>query len=288
MKNRLKGEVFIGNVAEKVEEIIPVHSVGPAEIGLGGVEFLKIKILSVAEGTRTRQDDFQSVVETISVAQTPLIRVITGGLPRNLDAFEIASPFGDHIDHAKKRVAAIQGGTGTSDDFNPVDEVDVHGKFGADEGLIEDAVIDAVTVDQEEDACVEVARPRKTSDAGIFIDSIVSDEKAALALKHIGESTISILFDFTAGDDVYRRGSFIDFLFILGHSENRGDVLEKEHFLALALELGTSVVRIHTRKGPEAEHQQSQRKTEVPGASFPGSRVCPDQFEHSHLHPQNL
>ena len=94
---------------------------------------------------------------------------------------------GNDIDHGKQSVAAIEGRGGTTNDFDPLNQVNINGELGPKHGFVVDVVIKPVSIDQQEDSGVEVARTGEASYSEISVVPVVGDKKAANGLEDVGQ-----------------------------------------------------------------------------------------------------
>ena len=91
--------------------------------------------------------------------------------------------------------------------------------------MAEDVVVDAMTIDENEQAVVGVAETSEAAHAGKAVVAIVGDVEAANAFENVGERAEAIFLDFVGGDDGDGRWSVAGALHAFGGGVD-GDVHE--------------------------------------------------------------
>ena len=104
---------------------------------------------------------------------------------RQIQAVDRPATLGDDVDDTKERTRAVQRRARATDDFDPLDQVDVEGKFRADQCTAEDIVIESVAVDEEQHAGVVIAGTRKAAHPKEAVIAVVGDVKAANTAQHV-------------------------------------------------------------------------------------------------------
>src|ERR1043166_7711506 len=95
----------------------------------------------------------------MTVGGAAFIGIEAGGFAGDFRSLprEVVPRAGDDVYHTKERVVAIEAGTQPTDDLDALDQVHVENEFSADKGAIGKAVIDAMAVDQHQNARIEIS-----------------------------------------------------------------------------------------------------------------------------------
>jgi hypothetical protein len=179
---------------------------------------------------------------------------------------------GDHVDHGEEGVGAVERRTGATDDLDALDHVDIDEKFGAEVGLAENVVIDAVAVDEDEQAIVGIAEAAKAAYADETVVAIVGDVEAADGFENVGERAIAVFLYFVGGD--YRDGGWG----VAGVLHALGGGVDGDVHKVFEVELGevagwrrVGLLLRRDRKSDERRCDQSDEKTrgKITVASLP-------------------
>src|SRR3989344_929347 len=172
------------------------------------------------------------------------------GLARDLGALEVAPALGDDVDGGEERVRAVKRGTRTADDLDAIDAVHVNDGFVAEESLIENVVVDAVAVYEQEDTAVVITRALEAARARVGIGTVGGDIKTGYAAQDIRQRAVTVFADFIGADDADRGGRLAQLLLVLRSAVDRGNILEKNRLSAGGPVFGLS--------GHLAQHSQNQ------------------------------
>src|SRR5579864_2318648 len=134
-------------------------------------------------------------MQLLGIRGPPLVSSETAYLAGEFHAIQMADVLGNHIDHGKECAGSIQRTAGTSDDFDAVNQIDIELKLAADERAVIDVVVEAMPIEQHQDARVIVSRPGKSTHANIAIIAIVGDIKSPHAAQDVGQGAITTLVD---------------------------------------------------------------------------------------------
>ena len=145
----------------------------------------------------------------MAVSHPSFVSIITGGFARHLAAvpFQLAPFARDHVDHPQKSVVAIEHRSWSANDLNPVDQIRIQNKFRPDESTIRKIIVDAVAIDQDQNAAVEIPAI-KASDADEGIISIVGHVQSPRTLEDVSQSAVAVLFHLICGDNRDGRRRF--------------------------------------------------------------------------------
>src|SRR5260370_2946415 len=108
---------------------------------------------------RDREQSCQPDVESLPVADSSFIGIPTAGLGGDLGRVQVAPALGNNINDCDEGSGTVDRGTRTSDNLDPLNQVQLHGKVCADQGAIVDVVLHAVPIKQEKNPGVVVTRP---------------------------------------------------------------------------------------------------------------------------------
>lgn len=196
-----QGEAGIAQLAEDAAIAVAVQVLRDAVVGGRRIVFGVEQVLPAAVIARCRQQQFGAVFIAFAVAQPLLVGAMAGKLARRFKPVDVVPALGDDADDAEHGIAAVNGGTGTAHDLDPVDEVHVDHAFRADGSLVVHRIVEAVAVQQQQHAAVVVARPAGTPHAQIRIRTVIGDVHATHASQNIGQRTVAISLDVRGRDD---------------------------------------------------------------------------------------
>jgi hypothetical protein len=110
---------------------------------------------------------------------------------------------GYDIYHRKKRVVTIEGGAGTADKFDPLDQVDVKDKVVADKRRIIKVLVGPVAVNEDEYAGVVPPRPVYATNPQVGVIPVISGEETPLAADDIRQIALAVPLDFIGSNNAY-------------------------------------------------------------------------------------
>src|SRR5580698_10009928 len=156
----------------------------------------------------------------MAISRSAFVSAKASSLKGKFPIFDLLGTAGDDVDDGKKRIRAIEGRTGAKNNLHPFDHVYVDQEFISHHGLAKNVVINAMAVNQNQDAAVPVPQPAKSaySDKGVI--AIIGDIKAGHAAQNVSQIAIAIFLNFIGGNDGYRGGRVVHALHVLRGAVN--------------------------------------------------------------------
>ena len=114
------------------------------------------------------------------------------GIHVDRDAVERRAAARDHVDDGEERARPVERRGRPADDFDAIEHRHVDAEVGADRRLIVHIVVDAVAVDEQQDARVVVAGARESADADVAVVAVVRDVEPADRAQDVGERPVPV------------------------------------------------------------------------------------------------
>ena len=236
-------------------QALAVEVFGDPEVGLWRVERRVVQPADAGaafDGGRQREVD--AVVEDVAGAAARQHRAERAHVERERPAAERGAALGDDVDHGEEGAVAVDRGCRAADDLDALEGRRIHPELGADLGLAEDVVVDAVAVDEQQDAAVVVAGLAEATDAQQAEVAVVADVHAADAAEDVGQRPVAEAGDLVSGDERHRRRRLGHRLQALGGAVDLSGVESHE---LLEAEVGQRRLR-----GGRARQREEQRDPE--------------------------
>ena len=99
---------------------------------------------------------FQSVVKAVAIAHSAFVGIPASRFGGKFEGIQIAAPLGDHVDDRGKCARAIDRGIRSPNNLNALDQIDIDREFRSHIGSVENVVVDAMAIQQEENARVVI------------------------------------------------------------------------------------------------------------------------------------
>ena len=131
---------------------------------------------------------------------------------------------------AKNARRAVDRRSGTANHLDALDRARRNREVLADVGGVVHRLVEAVAVDEHEDARVVVAGPAEAAHAKVAVVAIVRDVEAADAAQHVAERSVSEALDFLVCDDAHRRRRVDDALAVARRPEHGAHLDAQELF----------------------------------------------------------
>ena len=134
------------------------------------------------------------------------LRAVRAGFVGHRCAIDRSTRFRDHVHHGEERAVAVERRCRAADDFHALECGRIETELRADFRLAEHVVVDAMAVDEQENAAVVVARlaePTRTQEAEV---AVVAHVQTAHAMENVGERAVAVTSDVLCGDERHRRG----------------------------------------------------------------------------------
>src|SRR5258706_1143015 len=208
-----EGEVLVAHRAEETAEAVVIHFMRNAVVLRWRVEFLVEQIVrAIAAVNRARKQELQAVGELVAERYAAGIGVETSIGTGGLDAVHLSALAGEDVDHAEESVVTVKHGTRAADDFDTVNQVNVQNERRVNERAVVQVVVDALAVDEEQNAAVEIAEV-DAARAQKSVVAVVGNVKTLYAGQNVGQRPVAVALDFVGRDDRGGRRRLGGFLF---------------------------------------------------------------------------
>src|SRR5579864_3409557 len=222
----------------------------------------------------------KSVDPVISSANrgTSAVRGEGAGLSGKFKSSGGLNCFSDYVDNGQKGARTIQRGTGSANNLDSLDQVNVEWELGPDLGKIVNVVIETVSVEQQQDLIVVPTWAREPAYANIAVVAIIGNLESTNAAQCICQRPVAELTNLLGSNHGYRRGRFPVALQVHRRAINL--------YIPQCLRAQVHDVVVLSTRSCGAENRQPQqqwnptgrRAPEATDLSLPRSRWQPHEF----------
>ena len=203
-------------LGEQTLGAVEIHAAGHTVAHARLVELGKVEVTAGGVVHAGRQQPLGAVLGPLAPRHAGVARIGAARRCTGLYAVNVTAALGDDVDHAKQRVRSVHRRARSGHVLDALDQVDVEDGFGADGRLVEDRVVGAMAVDQQQEAGVVIARTQKAARPQRVVAAIVVGVEAGQAAEDVGQGAPAIGFDVRRGDDRNVGRRLIGGLCVLG------------------------------------------------------------------------
>jgi hypothetical protein len=231
VRTALEGEAPVPLAGEELQRALGVRVVRDAVVGLRAVVRRVEEILGtvhIEDGARREHVD--AALRHVTDGRLAPLATEAPGLDERLHALRVATGHGHDVDDGEERVAAVEGGSRAADHLDVVDRFEIDPEVLAEIRLLVEVVVVRVSVDEQQDAVVEVVRTEKSPDADVVVVAIAAHIEAGDRAQDLRESAVSEAIDLVPGDHGHACGRVARRLRVLRRRRDLG-ILEEEELV---------------------------------------------------------